>query len=62
MKAEAVREFARTIDLEKIANTWSYGAMGSEASAYDDMHWAAGNAASEVQMMAYKFADRKEQA
>ena len=42
-KAEALREAACGIDLDEIAEEWSQG-PGNR----DDMHWAAGNAASSV--------------
>lgn len=42
-KAEALREAAGSIDLDEIAEEWSPG-PGNR----DEMHWAAGNAASSV--------------
>lgn len=58
-KAEAVREFARSIDLEDIANEWS--SMAVNDNEMDTAHWAAGNAASRVQMNAFDRADYIEQ-
>lgn len=42
-KAEALREAAVAVDLDKVAEEWSQG-PGNR----NDMHWAAGNAASSV--------------
>ena len=48
-KVEALREFARSLDLEAIATEWSSN---------DHEHWAAGNAASAIQMAALDRADQ----
>lgn len=50
-KAESLREFARSLDLESIAEEWA----GPDGAG----HWSAGNAVSSVQMMAYVHADRE---
>src|SRR5699024_8332769 len=47
-KAEALREAADGIDLAEIAEEWGQG-PGNR----DDMHWAAGNAASSVVLALY---------
>src|SRR5699024_5627387 len=47
-KAEALRECSDGIDLAEIAEEWSQG-PGNR----DDMHWAAGNAASSVVLALY---------
>ena len=54
--AKALRAFAVSIDLEEIADEWSPG----ERPVRGDMQWAAGNAASSVQIQAHDRAARIE--
>lgn len=54
VKAEALREFARSINLEEVGNEWE----GNDPALANDLHWAASNAASTVQMGLYARADR----